>query len=231
MLGFLGPEARKKRLRRVAIALAVVLLVWLVASFQVAYRLTHRPLARFEEPAPRVAWGALEEHHLKTGDGEEIGAWFVDGRDDKPSVLLLHGNSGSRKTSLSRAAVFASAGCAVLMISLRAHGDSSGHYNDIGFSARRDVYAAVEFLNNRRPGRRVLVMGTSMGAAVATFAAAELGHRVDGYILESPYQDLKTAAWNRTDVYLPPVVSHAVYLGFSAIGPLFYARIWIRIRP
>ena len=126
--------------------------------------------------------------------------------------------------------MFASEGYAVLMISLRAHGDSSGDYHDVGFRLRRDVWAAVEFLEARRPGRPIVVMGTSMGAAAAVFAASELGHRVQGYILESPYQDLKTAAWNRTDVYLPPVLSHAAYLGLRAVGPLF-SPTWMRFHP
>ena len=64
-------------------------------------------------------------------------------------------------------------------------------------------------------------MGTSMGAAAAIFAARELDHRVQGYILESPYQDLKVAAWNRTQLYLPPVLSHVAYLGLRIVGPLF----------
>ena len=51
--------------------------------------------------------------------------------------------------------------------------------------------AAVEFLKARKPDRPVVIMGTSLGAAAAVFAAGELGHRVAGYILESPYQDLK----------------------------------------
>jgi uncharacterized protein len=196
-------------------------LVWLIASLTVAYRLTRRPRSRFEEPAPHVAWGPLEDFRITTSDGEDIGAWFRDGRDDSPSVLVLHGNRGSRRNSLGRAEPFASQGCAVLMISLRAHGDSSGEYHDVGFSARRDVSAAVEFLRARRPGRPVVVLGTSMGAAAAIFAAGELGHRVQGYILESPYQDLKVAAWNRTEVYLPPVLSHVAYLGLRIVGPLF----------
>ena len=53
------------------------------------------------------------------------------------------------------------------------------------------------------------------------FAAASLGIVSQGYILESPYQDLKTAVWNRTDTYLPPMLSHAAYLGLRAVGPLF----------
>jgi uncharacterized protein len=211
------------RVRRVGFALGIVSLLWLIASVAVAYRLTHRPHPRFEELAPNVSWGRgpLEEHRIKTNDGEDLGAWFMDGRDDFPGVLLLHGNRGSRTNSLSRAKVFASQGYAVLMISLRAHGDSSGEYHDIGFSARQDVIAAVDFLRIRRPGQPVVVMGTSMGAAAATFAANDLGRRVQGYILESPYQDLKIAAWNRTKAYLPPVLSHLAYVGLRIVGPLF----------
>ncbi len=64
-------------------------------------------------------------------------------------------------------------------------------------------------------------MGTSTGAAAAIFSAGALDHRVQGYIPESPYQDLKIAAWNRTALYLPPALSHAVYLGLRLVGPLF----------
>ena len=158
---------------------------------------------------------------MKTSDGEELGAWFVEGRDHAPSVLLLHGNNANRGTTLSRGKLLASHGYAVLMLTLRAHGDSTGEYHDIGWSARRDVWAAVEFLEQRRPGRPVIVSGNSMGSAAAIFAAKELGSRVQGYILESPYQDLKVAVWNRVDMALPAGLSHVAYAGLRAVGPLF----------
>ncbi len=85
--------------------------------------------------------------------------------------------------------------------------------------------AAIDFLEARRPGRPIVLMGTSMGAAAAVFASGVLGNRVQGYILESPYQDLKTAVWNRTDAYLPPILSHASYFGLRAVGPLFLPNV------
>jgi alpha-beta hydrolase superfamily lysophospholipase len=211
----------RKWLRKGASLLGIVVVLWLTVSLAVAYRLTHRPRPRFEERAPRVAWGILEDQRIKTSDGQEVGAWFWNGDDNLPIVLLLHGNKGSWWNSLRTAEIFASQHYGVLMISLRAHGDSSGEFHDVGFSARYDVVAAVAFLEARRPGRPVIVMGTSMGAAAAVFAAGELGRRVQGYILESPYQDLKTAVWNRIDTYVPPVLSHAAYLGLRAVGPVF----------
>ena len=53
--------------------------------------------------------------------------------------------------SLKRAEL-ALSGYPILMISLRAHGDSTGEFNDIGYGAH-DVVAAVEFLERRHPGR------------------------------------------------------------------------------
>jgi uncharacterized protein len=217
--------ASRRRLRRWAVAGAAALVIWLLVSAVVACRLTQRTEPRFEEPIPNVSWGRIENQRIKTCDGEVIGAWFVDGRADLPSVLVLHGHHGRRRNSLSRAELLASHGYAVLMISLRTHGDSTGEYDDVGFSARHDVCAAVEFLEARRTGRPVVIVGNSMGAAAAVFAAGELGHRVQGYILESPYQDLKVAVWNRTEVSLPPVLSQIAYAGLRIVGPLFLPHI------
>ena len=208
----------RRRIRRWIVFLAVAPVIWLLVSSAVAYRLTHRRWPRFDEPAPQITWGRIEAERLKTSDGEELGAWFVDGRDHAPSVLLLHGSNGNRGHTLSRARFLASHGFAVLMVTLRAHGDSTGEYHDIGWGARRDVLAAVEFLESRRPGCPIIVSGNSMGSAAAVFAAGELGHRVHGYILESPYQDLKVAVWNRVDGVLPPILSHAAYAGLRAVA-------------
>ncbi|MDR3639611.1 MAG: alpha/beta fold hydrolase [Isosphaeraceae bacterium] len=193
--------------------------VWLLVSFCVAYGLTRRPRPWFAEPVPTVGWGTLEARRIRTSDGHELGAWFARGRDGAPSVLVLHGNRGSRRNVLDRAELFASAGCSVLLVSLRAHGDSTGDFNDIGLSARHDVVAAVGLLEQLRPGRPVVIHGTSMGAAAALFAAEELARRVDGYILECPYQDLKTAVRNRTRNSLPPVLDWLAYESLVLVAP------------
>jgi uncharacterized protein len=211
---------RRRSVRRLVVTGVILCAGWLLISVTVAYLLTHRLRARFAEPAPSVDWGRLESHRLATVDGEEIGAWFVDGRADAPSALVLHGHKGQRSNSLMRAQLLASRGFAVLMITLRAHGDSTGDFDDIGFGARHDVVAAVGFLEARRPGRPVIVDGNSMGAAAAVFAARDLAHRVQGYILESPYQDLRTAVWNRVERALPPVLSHVAYTGLRLVAPV-----------
>jgi uncharacterized protein len=211
----------RRRVGRWLLCLGLVLASWLGASLGVAYHLTHRRSPPFAEPAPDVAWGTFESHRFPTRDGHEIGAWYAQGREDAPSVLLLHGHKGSRGQCLGRAELLAEHGCSVLLISLRAHGDSTGELDDIGYGARRDVVAAVEFLERRRPDKPIVILGTSMGAAAATFAAEELAHRVRGYILESPYRDLRRAVRNRTENQLPPVLDWIAYRGLLTVAPLF----------
>jgi pimeloyl-ACP methyl ester carboxylesterase len=210
----------RQRLIRWTLCLLAMVPAWLVVSFVVARQLTSRPRARFDEPAPQVAWAKFRSIRLETTDGHKIGAWYAPGsKVDAPSVVLLHGNGGSRFHMLSRAELLASKGCAVLPVSLRAHGDSSGEVNDIGYSARHDVVSAVEFLERERPGSPILIFGSSMGAAAATFASGSLGNRVSGYILEAPYLDLKVAVRNRTSSALPIGLEWIAYQGMVTVAP------------
>ncbi len=214
--------------RRIMVAMLVcvtLVILWLLTSWAVAYRLTRRPATLFAEPAPAVDGWHIESPRLRTVDGQDIGCWYIDGPDDGPSVVVLHGNGKSRGASVTMAELFVRQRCSVLMLSLRAHGDSSGERHDIGYSARHDVVAAVEFLEQRRPGRPIILQGTSLGAAAAIFAAPELETRVSGYVLESPYRDLRSAVRNRTEAYLPLVLDRVAYAGLICVSPLVLPEI------
>ena len=157
----------------------------------------------------------------ETTDGQEIGAWLVRGDRRKSCVLLLHGNGASRREMLPVVQWLAEAHFTGLAISVRAHGDSTGEINDIGWIARHDVAAAVTFLQRECPQQPVYIVGRSLGAAAAIFAAGKLDGNVAGYFLEQPYKDLKSAVWNRLHNHLPPVLDWAAYLGLRFWAPVF----------
>ncbi len=210
----------RMQLTRLAVLGAVCVVVWLLVSCLAVYRLTRRSGPVRAEPASEVAWGAVTAFRLPTADGQELGAWFIDGSPGRPVVLILHGSGRSRTVCLPEAEFAAEAGCPVMMISFRAHGDSTGDVTDFGYGGRHDVVAAVEWLREHHPGRPVVIWGQSMGSAAALFAAEELGNRVAGYILEAPYQDLRTATRNRTRMALPPFLDFVAYTGMSAVSPV-----------
>jgi pimeloyl-ACP methyl ester carboxylesterase len=205
--------------RRLLLATAVGGALWLAASWLVVDQMTRRAHRVRPEPVPTTAWGKIREVRLTTSDSQELGTWFIACRADKPPVLLLHGNGGTRADCLDQAEWLVAAGHPVLLVTLRAHGDSTGERNDFGYSARHDVIAAVGWLEQNCPGRPV-VWGRSLGAAAALFAAGELGERVGGYVLECVYRDLRTAVRNRTRLRLFPPLDAIAYAGLSLTAPL-----------
>lgn len=209
----------KKRLRIALAVLAVLVAGWLGSACAVAWLLTHRFHARAAETIP--AGSNASEVRLRTSDHEDLGAWWFDGAPDKPVVVLMHGLGGCRSVLMTRVRILQRAGFPLLAVTLRAHGDSSGERIDAGWSARNDVAAAVEWVEQHHSGALIVLDGSSMGAAAAMFAAPALSTRVSGYVLECPYRDLRTAVKNRLECFLPPLLDKVAWAGLRAVSPWF----------
>jgi uncharacterized protein len=213
---------KRRRPKSLAVIALFMIVLWLALSGSVTWRLTRRGSGPYAEPVPAAAGIVAESLRLKTCDHQQIGAWLARGDADKPCVLLLHGNNGSRGQMLPVMRWLAEEKFTVLAITLRAHGDSTGNVNDIGWSARHDVVAAVGFLRREYPKQPVFIVGRSLGAAAAIFAADDLKDDVAGYFLEQPYKDLKSAVWNRLQMKLPPVLDWVAYGGMRLWAPAFF---------
>jgi len=214
----LQPFHRRRGFRLAALVLVLLGMGWAGSGALVTWRLTRRARPVFPEPAPALARGAIEEHRLVAADGLGVGAWFVRGESGAPCVLMLHGNGGSRTSLRPLLEELAGQGHCVLALSLRTHGDSDGEVNDFGWSARQDVLAGLAFLEREAADRPRVVFGTSLGAAAAIFASQQVGSRVQGYVLESPYQDLRTAVGNRLESYLLPGLDRLAFHGMWLFG-------------
>jgi pimeloyl-ACP methyl ester carboxylesterase len=212
-------------LRMLLIALALGVACWLGFSAWLARFYVTRPVAPYPEPVPKLDWATIEEARLTAADGEHVGFWFLPAPakaapDDAPTVLCLHGHTGDRGWMLPVLKVFHDAGFPTAAISFRAHGDSTGDYNDIGYGGRLDVIAAVAEIARRRPGKPIVVQGSSLGAAAAIYAAGDLGPRVCGYILECPFRDITTAVENRLRLSLPWGARQVVSEGLRLLAPV-----------
>ena len=109
---------------------------------------------------------------LRTGDGVQLAAWYVESTNGA-AVVLLHGAGSTRSNVLDHAAVLAGAGYGVLMIDARGHGDSGGRAMDFGWHGDADIAAATAFLA-RRPDvdpDRIGAVGMSMGGEQAIGAS------------------------------------------------------------
>jgi fermentation-respiration switch protein FrsA (DUF1100 family) len=126
---------------------------------------------------------------LTTGDGLQLGAWYVPGpAPDAPAVLVANGNGGHRGMRAPLARALGQEGLAVLLFDYRGYGGNPGSPSEDGLTL--DVRAAREFLlrEAKVPPERLLYFGESLGAAVVTELATE--YPPAGLVLRSPFVDL-----------------------------------------
>lgn len=128
--------------------------------------------------------------------GSSVGpcpAWLFPAGDGETWVIQVHGRGTTRAECLRAVPVFHALGITSLVVSYRNDGEAprsrSGTYA-LGATEWRDVDAAVGFAR-RRGARRVIVMGWSMGGAIALQLSLNSAHRdvIAGLVLESPVVD------------------------------------------
>lgn len=138
------------------------------------------------------------------GDGHAVAASFRDLGPESPVVLLLHGMGGDRRSTLPRAQRLVAAGMSVLMIDQQAHGETPGEHITLGWRESADVHAALEWIRAELPGRRVGVVGISLGGA-SFLLQAEPAH-VDALVVEAMHPDLRRAVVNRVGRWFAPLL-------------------------
>jgi alpha-beta hydrolase superfamily lysophospholipase len=158
------------------------------------------------ELAPEAAFSGWyydrpEQLHLPFSPeliGSTVGpcpAWLFPAGDGGTWVIQVHGRGTTRAECLRAVPVFHGLGITSLIVSYRNDGEAprsrSGTYA-LGSTEWRDVDAAVGFAR-RRGARRIVIMGWSMGGAIALQLSLNSAHRdaIAGLILESPVVD-----WN-----------------------------------
>ena len=133
---------------------------------------------------------------LTTSDGLSLGAWHVEPTDPNDwAVLYLPGNGGTRFNRDSVGQALADEGFAVLLLDYRGFAGNPGNPTEAGLN--RDAKAGVQHLNDSGyPNERIIYVGESIGAGVATQLAAQ--NPPAAMLLRSPFTRLADAAEYQT---------------------------------
>ncbi|TGG91121.1 alpha/beta hydrolase [Natronospirillum operosum] len=116
-----------------------------------------------------------EDVELTTEDGETLHGWWLPHPDPAGTVLFFHGNAGNISHRLDSLRIFHQLEQQVLIIDYRGYGESSGRPSEDGLY--EDGRTAWRWLIEEQgvAGDSVTLFGRSLGAAVATKIATELG--------------------------------------------------------
>ena len=99
-----------------------------------------------------------------------------------PVVVLVHGWTGDSSTMLHLAEPLLAEGLPVVVFDVRSHGRSDRAPAVTVRHFRDDLLAVLEWLQKERPGRRIVVVGHSLGGSAAILARAK-GAPIDGLAL------------------------------------------------
>src|SRR5919108_5049333 len=167
---------------------------------------------------------AYEDVRFTTEDGVTLAGWLITaGRDTRAAVILLHGFTGHRLPELATFVPWLQPRYHVLQFDFRGHGGSDPGLVTLGSLERRDVAAAVRFVQGRGLGP-VALLGVSMGAATAILSAPEVP--VAAVVADAAFADLHHPIANRMRELGYPLAR----LGSRAIvaAAALRARTWLR---
>jgi pimeloyl-ACP methyl ester carboxylesterase len=140
--------------------LALALTAWVVQQA------THPPHGAFD--APRLGDALVREPvTLISRDGTRLSAWFIAGARPQ-TLLVLHGYTACKADMLSHAAFLHAAGYSLLLLDLRACGESGGRAVTLGGREQEDVAAALAYLQTRPDvdAAQLGILGLSLGGGL-----------------------------------------------------------------
>lgn len=176
------------------IALLGLPLIYLCAFALLAVQqraMLFQPSAVLVTPA-QAGLSGFETLRLRTEDGETLEAWRKAPTDARfPLILYFHGNGGALVDRRNRFNKLARHGYGLLAVSYRGYGASTGAPSEEGLL--RDAEAAhAEAVRLGFSPERIVLMGESLGTAVATMMAAR--HGAAALVLDSPYESIVDVA-------------------------------------
>jgi pimeloyl-ACP methyl ester carboxylesterase len=180
--------------------------------------MSRKPFLDTMRSYPTVAYDSLK---VINQEGIAISFWWMPREKNAGTVLLVHGFSMNKSHMLSRAKIYYELGYNIMVMDLRARGESGGDSTTSGPEIRSDVMAVIDYYSNhlKEYGPLVLV-GYSHGGRAVVFAAEKRTENVEAIVLESiPYS--LAESFKRTYGFTPPPIPEGnIPAAFQAIGKI-----------
>jgi len=167
---------------------------------------------------------APQENFEFESDGNTLQGWWLEAPESTTVVILAHGYMMNKCELTPEAVYFWRRGASCMVFDHRAQGRSGGKKCGFGVDERVDIAAAVREARRRKPGAKIVLIGSSMGSAAIALAVCEDPTLADAAVIDSCYGRFSSASlgwWrflggNVLMVLLSPtVVLAAPFAGFN----------------
>ncbi|MES0371875.1 MAG: alpha/beta hydrolase [Mariprofundaceae bacterium] len=145
---------------------------------------------------PKTVGLEFQDIQLTTDDGIVLHGWLMPHPEARFTLLHFHGNAGNISHRLHLYEQWHRMGLSVLAMSYRGYGKSEGAPSEKGFYS--DARAAWRELVQRQkiPSSQIIIVGRSMGCAVATKLATNISTEAKpaALVLETPFTNIPDMA-------------------------------------
>jgi hypothetical protein len=173
---------------KILVTLAAVVVLVFSALWFFQRRLIYFPVSSV--PSLSSALPGARIVKISTGDGLTLTGWFVAPPTPTAAVLVLNGNAGNRADRAPLARALVERGYEVLLFDYRGYGGNEGSPSEEGLAL--DAAAAVAVLAEVATADRLIILGESLGSAVAAQMAVESPPAA--MVLGSPFLSLSAVA-------------------------------------
>lgn len=132
-----------------------------------------------------------ERVQLHTQGNNNIEGWYMPVDSSKGTVIIFHALGSNKSYFLDEAYEFRYFGFNILLIDLRAHGESSGNTTTLGVRESEEVKLAYDYISQKGE-KNIILYGTSLGAVVIAKSIYDYGITPSRIILETPFMSLRT---------------------------------------
>lgn len=184
------------------IILIIIFIFYMVISFYYSQTVTSKVYGYGELYEKQYSKGLFdkeyyeslnkEEAYVTSEDGLELkGLYFEASSNSDKTIIIVHGITVNRATSIKYMQMFIKNGWNVLIYDHRRHGDSQGEITTYGYFEKFDLDKWVNWVKGRKPNNRILgIHGESMGAATV-LQYASINKFVDFIIADCGFSDLE----------------------------------------
>lgn len=127
---------------------------------------------------------------LTTRKGLKLEAWYMKADSAKGTVILFHGLGSNKGNVLAESFLFNELGYNTMLIDIRAHGNSEGVVNSIGFKEAEEVKLAFDYISSKGENN-IILWGMSLGAAIISKAVSDYDLQPQKIIMEMPFDRLQ----------------------------------------
>jgi hypothetical protein len=127
---------------------------------------------------------------LTMANGKKLEAWYMKADSAKGTVILFHGLGSNKGNVLGEAFEFNSFGYNTMLVDIRAHGNSEGIVNSLGYKESEEVKLAYDHVS-KKGENNIVLWGMSLGAVIISKAIWQYNLKPQKIILEMPFDRIQ----------------------------------------